>query len=61
MQVAKQVLKPEVANQKNSLTLIKQSEKKNVEVTNVAEVAEIDDANKKVSFNRFLEAYGDCV
>ena len=51
----KQVSKPVVANQAISQTLIKQSEKPN------AKVAKVEQANKTASFNRFLEAYGDCV
>lgn len=61
MQVAnvKQVSKPAVANQAISQTLIKQSEQPIANV--VAKVAKVAQANKTASFNRFLEAYGDCV
>jgi hypothetical protein len=51
----KQASKLVVANQAISQTLIKQSEKTN------AKVAKVEQANKTASFNRFLEAYGDCV
>lgn len=51
----KQASKPQVTNQAISQTLIKQSEKL------VDKVTEVADSNKTASFNRFLEAYSDCV
>ena len=57
MQVAnvKQVAKPNLANKAINQTLIQQSEVTKVKVDNVVEL------NKTQSFNRLLEAYGDCV
>jgi hypothetical protein len=51
----KQASKPQVANQAISQTLAKQSEKPD------AKVVKVVDTNKTASFNRFLEAYSDCV
>jgi hypothetical protein len=51
----KQASKPQVANQAISQTLAKQSEKPDVKVVKVV------DTNETASFNRFLEAYSDCV
>ncbi len=57
MQVAnvKQVTKPNLANSAVNQALIQQSEVTKAKVDNVVEL------NKTQSFNRFLEAYGDCV
>jgi hypothetical protein len=51
----KQASKPQVANQAISQRLAKQPEKPD------AKVVKVVDANKTASFNRFLEAYSDCV
>jgi hypothetical protein len=51
----KQVTKPELANNAINQSLIEQSKKVDVKVVEAA------DANKTASFNRFLEAYSDCV
>lgn len=51
----KQVSKAQQANKTFHQALIKPSEKLDVKVEKVAETT------KAPSFNRFLEAYGDCV
>jgi hypothetical protein len=51
----KPVSKTQLANKAIHPTLIKQSEKLDVNVTKSTE------PNKTPSFNRFLEAYSDCV
>ena len=51
----KQVSKPQLANNAIQQVLIKQSEQLDIKASK-----EID-YNKTESFNRFLEAYGDCV
>ena len=57
MQVAnvKQVSKTQLVNQACHQTSVKKSQKRDVKLEVVAEPA------KAPSFNRFLEAYGDCV
>ena len=51
----KQVSKPQLANNAIKQVLIKQSEQLDIEA------AKVIDSNKTENFNRFLEAYGDCV
>ena len=51
----KQVSKPQLANNAIQQVLIKQSEQLDIKA------AKVIDSNKTESFNRFLEAYGDCV
>ena len=51
----KQVSKPQLANNAVQQVLIKQSEQLDIKA------AKVIDYNKTEGFNRFLEAYGDCV